>query len=234
MNNKYLRGLLAGLLTAGMVQGSDGKENMPGLSGKQTPVVQWQDVSNPTLQQMARLLAENAYRNGDAASAEVILNSVGLNGLDVVTEWGNAAIPALPAQITHITFNENNGIQSSEDTFGLSEMSLSKSERSSTPTELTQLTIGKNREIEQAVVKEKSDEKKQTKLDPYSMQVATKYFETADDLHNAMMVNSNFKELDNRNPINHVPVTDKNKALFDHIETQQIFGPNDYILPGMY
>ena len=44
MNNKYLSGLLAGVLAAGVLQGSDGKENMPGLGGEQTPVLQGQDT----------------------------------------------------------------------------------------------------------------------------------------------------------------------------------------------
>ena len=34
--------------------------------------------------------------------------------------------------------------------------------------------------------------------------------------------------------MNPSPVTAKNKHLFSKIETQQIFGQNDYIIPGMY
>lgn len=236
MKNKYLNGLLAGVLTAGAVQGSGNEGKMPEMGEKQTPVVQQQGMGNPMLQQMARFLAENAYRNGDVDSAEVILNSVGLNGLEIITEWGNIAVPALPTQITSMdTFDlsGNNGAQSNEGASRLPEMSLSKPEIPSAPAELTQLTIGKNGEIKEEASGKKSQAAKQTKLDPYSMQVVTKYFETADDLHNAMMVNSKFEKLADRNRINHVPVTKANKALFDYIETQQIFGPNDYIKPGM-
>lgn len=81
----YLSGLLAGVLTAGILQGSDGNEKMPGLGGKKTPVVQ--GVGNPILKQMALFLAENSYRNGDVASAEIILNSVGLDGATIINAW---------------------------------------------------------------------------------------------------------------------------------------------------
>ena len=209
MNNKYLSGLLAGVLTAGAMQGSGNEGKMPGLGKKQTPVVRAQtaDELPADLQELflafSQSLAERGYR------AQINLSAI-----------------QMPTQITSINtsaLNRNNGVQSNINAFELPGMVLPEHERPSAPAELTHLTIGENGEI-----------KKKTKLDPYSMQVATKYFETADDLYNAMRVNSKFKELDNRNRINHVPVTEANKALFDHIETQQIFGPNDYILPGMY
>ena len=40
--NNYYVGLLAGVLTAGVLQGSDGKENMPGLGDNPTSIVQGQ------------------------------------------------------------------------------------------------------------------------------------------------------------------------------------------------
>jgi len=92
MNGKYLSGLLAGVLTTGAVQGSGNEGKMPGLGEKQTHVVQQQGIGNPTMQQMARFLAENSYRNGNVALAEDILNSVGLNGRQIIAEWENAAI----------------------------------------------------------------------------------------------------------------------------------------------
>jgi len=238
MNNKYLSGLLAGVLTAGVLQGSGGKANMPGLGGQQTPVAQQQSGNNLSFQQMARLLAENSYRNGDVASAEIILNSVGLNGLEIITEWGNAAVPALPTQITHITLNENNGIQSNEGVVDLPEMVLSEPQEPSAPAELTHLTIGENGEIKKKVVTGKKQ------LDSYSMLQVAQYMD-AESTKKVQEVNSKFAtepssgEIQGHGKIfnqlrkNPSPVTAKNYKLYSNIQTQQIFGPGDYILPGM-
>ena len=239
MNNKYLSGLLAGVLTAGVLQGSGGKANMPGLGGQQTPVAQQQSGNNLIfLQQMARLLAENSYRNGDVPTAEVILNSVGLNGLEIVTAWSNAAVPALPTVLTHIPFNENNGMQSNEGAFDLPEMSLSESESLSTPVELTHLTIGENGETRQKVVTGKKQ------LDPFHMHTVQQYMGyvkksddkpgSSEDLKNLIQVNKKFEDQPERNRINVFPITKDNKGLYPKIQTQQIFGPSDYILPRMY
>ena len=59
MNNKYLSGLLAGVLTAGAMQGSGNEGKMPGLGGQQTPVAQQQSGNNLSFQQTTDLTQHN-------------------------------------------------------------------------------------------------------------------------------------------------------------------------------
>ena len=115
MKNKYLNGLLAGVLTAGVLQGSGGKENMPGLGGQQTPVVRAQtaDELPAELQELfltfSQSLAERGYR------AQIDLSSI-----------------QMPTQITSINtsaLNGNNGVQSNINAFDLPEMVFPEHER---------------------------------------------------------------------------------------------------------
>ena len=221
MNNKYLSGLLAGVLTAGVLQGSGGKANMPGLGGNQTPVIRAQSANElpEELQELflafSQSLAERGYQ------AQINVNPI-----------------QMPNQITRITFNEHGGMQSNEGAFDLPEMVLSESESLSTPVELTHLTIGENGETRQKVVTGKKQ------LDPFHMHTVQQYMGyvkksddkpgSSEDLKNLIQVNKNFEDQPERNRINVFPITKDNKGLYPKIQTQQIFGPSDYILPRMY
>ena len=221
MNNKYLSGLLAGVLTAGVLQGSGGKANMPGLGGQQTPVIRAQSANElpEELQELflafSQSLAERGYQ------AQINVNPI-----------------QMPNQITRITFNEHGGMQSNEGAFDLPEMVLSESESLSTPVELTHLTIGENGETRQKVVTGKKQ------LDPFHMHTVQQYMGyvkksddkpgSSEDLKNLIQVNKNFEDQPERNRINVFPITKDNKGLYPKIQTQQIFGPSDYILPRMY
>ena len=121
-------------------------------------------------------------------------------------------------------------------------MVLPEPERPSAPTELTQLTIGENGEIKEVVGERQTNKKSQ--LDPFHIQIVQQHMGyvknekgesgTTEDLMNTIQVNSAFEFLFDRNRINTIPVTEKNKKMFPQLNTQQIFGPKDYIMPDLY
>jgi len=212
MNNKYLSGLLVGVLTAGVLQGSDGKENMPGLGGNQT------------------------QRQNKSSQAE---NNAG------ITEELKAAASELAASYDERAEGSQN--ERKKEEFRAKAEALRKEfEVENVEKFLDAKDMVEVKEIRYRYVSELAEYYKQrgnnrfvrdllndfAYLDHYASFIVSQKFENNDDFRNFQLSKTRFGY---ETHINNAPIRNADDAkLYPKLQTQQIFGQEDYIVPGMY
>ena len=207
--NNYYVGLLAGVLTAGVLQGSDGKENMPGLGDNPTSIVQGQ--ASGITEELKVAASELAASYDERAEGSQ-----------------NQAIRGLfRARANHL-----------RATFGIANAteSIEPDENDSLYIEKTRYNYAKKL-ANYYKLKGNEEFARDLKndfayLDYYTAFLASQKFENNDNFRNYQISKT---RLGYTTFINNAPMRNESDAkLYPTLRTQQIFGSEDYIVPGMY
>ncbi|MFQ6723233.1 MAG: hypothetical protein ACLRFH_02405 [Opitutales bacterium] len=208
--NNYYVGLLAGVLTAGVLQGSDGKENMLGLGDNPTSIVQGQASSEITeeLKVAASELAASYDERAEGSQNKAIrrLFRARANHLRVTFGIANAKESIEP--------DENDSLYIEKTRYNYAKKLANY------------YKLKGNEEFARDL---KNDF---AYLDYYTAFLASQKFENNDDFRNYLVSKTRFGY---EAHINNVPIRNEADAkLYPKLKTQLIFSLDDYIMPGMY
>lgn len=207
--NNYYVGLLAGVLTAGVLPGSDGKENMLGLGDNPTSIVQGQDTGiTEELKVAASELAASYDERADGSTNKAIrrLFRARANYLRATFGVENATESIEP--------DENDGLYVEKIRYSYAKKLAN---------------YYKQKGNEEFARDLKNDF---AYLDYYTTLIASQKLENNDDFRNYLVSKTRFGY---ETHINNAPIRNATDAqLYPKLETQLIFSLDDYIMPGMY